>query len=390
MKISGWGAAAAGAGLLLASACGSSSSTKAKASPSPAGPQTFQVQVDANRADLNLPKTEFALAYYPKAVSVHPGDSVTFALNNSGEPHTVALGSLVDAVAVPYSKLTPAQKQGNPPPALQAALKRIPELLPQGPGDAIQAGAQPCYQATGLPPTKDACPVHTGDFTGTEALVGSGWLDPNTPWTLKLSDSAKPGVYSFFCQLHGPDMGGTLTVADKSTTIPTPAEVKATGDAALQADTAKLAPTVSMLASGTAAKAFAGGLSQTFQQGGVAGFGPAKISIPVGGKVTWQVLGPHSIYFNAPADAQQLRVAAPDGSVHINVKAVSPVGGPGAGPKAGLVNGGTWNGVGPHSSGLVISFPPDLYSYRLTFNKAGTYTYICTVHVNMKGTVTVG
>jgi hypothetical protein len=67
-----------------------------------------------------------------------------------------------------------------------------------------------------------------------------------------------------------------------------------------------------------------------------------------------------------------------------------PVGGPGAGEKPGLVKGGTWNGVGPHSSGLIVSFPPELFSYRLTFSKAGTYNYLCSVHVNMKGTVTVG
>jgi plastocyanin len=383
-------AALAVGALLLAAGCGSSSGTKAKASPTPAGPQTYEVQVDANRADLSLPATEFALAYYPKALTVHPGDTVSFGLNNSGEPHTVALGALVDAVAVPYSKLTPAQQQGDPPAALQAALAKVPELLPQGPGDAIQAGAQPCFQATGLPPTKDACPVHTGDFTGTESLVTSGWLDPNAPFTLKIGESAKPGTYNFFCQLHGPDMGGKLTVAAQDTTVPTPAEVKSAGDTALKADTDKLAPAAAMLASGTAKKAFAGVFSQAFQLGGVAAFGPSAIHVPVGGKVTWQVFGPHVIYFNAPADAEQLRVPAPDGSVHFNAKAAAPLGGPGAPDKPGLFNGGSWNGVGQHSSGAIISFPPDLYTYTLTFTKAGTYNYLCTFHESMKGTVTVG
>jgi hypothetical protein len=110
----------------------------------------------------------------------------------------------------------------------------------------------------------------------------------------------------------------------------------------------------------------------------------------VGGKVTWQVFGPHVIYFNAPADAEQLRVPAPDGSVHFNAKAAAPLGGPGAPDKPGLFNGGSWNGVGQHSSGAIISFPPDLYTYTLTFTKAGTYNYLCTFHESMKGTVTVG
>jgi plastocyanin len=384
------GAALAVGALLLAAGCGSSDDNDAKASPTPAGPATYQVQADANRADLNLPATEFVLAYYPKALSVHPGDTVSFGLNNSGEPHTVALGALVDAAAVPYSKLTPAQKEGEPPAALLAAFKKVPDLLPQGPGDAFQAAAQPCYQATGLPPLKNACVVHTGEFTGSEALVSSGWLDANAPFTLKISDAAKAGTYRFYCQLHGPDMGGTLTVAAKDTSIPSPADVRTTGDNELRADTAKLAAAAATLSKATASKALAGAFNPAFEEGAVAAFGPSSVKIPVGGTVTWVINGPHSIFFNAPADAQQLRVAAPDGSVHFNAKAAMPVGGPGAPEKPGLFDGGSWNGVGPHSSGGIISFPPDLFTYKLRFTKAGTYNFICSFHPNMKGSVTVG
>ena len=387
MRVTRSGAVIAVAAMLLAAGCGKSNDDN---KPKASGPQTYTIGVDMNRADLNLPANEAALAYFPKDVSAHPGDTVSFSLNDSGEPHTVALGSLVDAVAVPYAALTPAQKQGDPPAAIQKALAKIPQLLPDGPGDAIQAGAQPCYQATGDPSTKDACAVKTGDFTGTESLVGSGWLDPNAPFTLKISDSAKPGTYNFFCQLHGPDMGGTLTIAPKATAVKTPAEVATEGTAALNADAAQLAKAAASVQAATAGKAVAGAFDQTFQQGQVNAFGPSNITIPVGGSVTWAIFGPHSIFFNAPADAQQVRQAAPDGSVHFNAKAAAPVGGPGAPQKAGLFDGGKWNGVGPHSSGIVLSFPPDLFSYKLTFTKAGTYNYICSVHSNMKGTVTVG
>jgi plastocyanin len=376
--------------LALVAACGSNDNNKASKPTPSAGPSTYAVQVDLNRADLSLPATEFGLAYFPKSLSVHPGDTVSFGVNDSGEPHTVALGALIDAVAVPYAKLTPAQKGGEPPAALQAAFKKVPSLLPDGPGDAIQAGAQPCYQAAGLPPTKDACPVHTGDFTGSEALVSSGWLDPNAPFTLKISDSAKAGTYNYFCQLHGPDMAGTLTVAPKDTTIPSPADAKSTADTELRADTAKLNQAAGSLATATPAKALAGAFSQTFQEGGVAAFGPTDIKVPVGGSVTWTIMGPHVLFFNPPTDAVGLRVAAPDGSVHINQKAEAPVGGPGAPQKPGLFDGGSWDGVGPHSTGAIISFPPDLFRYKLRFTKAGTYNYVCTFHVNMKGTVTVG
>ena len=393
MRSSRVGTIMAGGALLLVAACGGSSdNTAKKATPSPtAGPQTYLEQVDANRADLALPGTEFALAYYPKALSVHPGDTVSFGLNDSGEPHTVALGALVNAAAVAYAALTPAQQESeNPPPAVAAALKKVPDLLPQGPGDAIQAGAQPCYQATGLPSLKAACPVKTGEFTGTESLVSSGWMDANAPFTLKVSDTATPGQYHFYCQLHGPTMGGILTVAPKTTTVLTPDQVKAAGDAAIRADTGKLAAAAAQLTAATASHALAGAFSQTFEQGGVAAFGPKTITVPVGGTVSWKVFGPHSIFFNAPADAQQARQPAPDGAVHLNPKAFAPLGGPGAPEKPGVFDGGSWDGVGPHSSGLILSFPPELFTYKLRFTKAGTYNYLCSVHVNMKGTVTVG
>jgi plastocyanin len=388
MRITRTGAMVAVAAVLLTTGCGSSDDEKD--SDKASGPQTYTLETDLNRADLNLPVNETAYSFYPKALSLHPGDTVSIKLNDSGEPHTLALGTLVDAVSVPYAKLTPAQKQDDPPAAIQAAADKVPDLLPDGPGDAFQAAAQPCYQATGLPPKKDACSVHTGDFTGSEALVSSGWLDPNAPFTLKISDSAKAGTYNFYCQLHGPDMGGTITVADKATTVKTPAEVADEATTELKADAAKLVKAAASVTGASADKAVAGAFDQDFQQGQINGFGPANISIPVGGSVTWTVFGPHSIYFNAPASAQSFRAPAPDGSVHANDKAAAPAGGPGAPEKPGLFDGGTWDGVAAHSSGLILSFPPDLYKYKLTFSKPGTYNYICSIHTNMNRTVTVG
>lgn len=380
--------AVVGAVLLVAS-CSSSKKHNAAPSPTAAGPQTYTLQTDMNRADLNLPATEFALAYFPQALSVHPGDTVSVSDNDSGEPHTVALGSLVDAAAAAAAKLTPAQQQGNPPKAVQALLDKVPSMLPNGPGDAFQVAAQPCYLASGVTHGTGACAVHTGDFTGTESLVTSGWLDPNAPFTLKISANAKPGTYNFYCQVHGPSMHGTLTIAPTTTAIPSPDAVKAAGDAAIAKASSQLGGAVATLHALTSKLAFAGAFSQAYQQGGVAAMGPADIHVAVGGVVTWKIFGPHSIYFNAPAAAQGTRVAAPDGSVHLNAAAFAPVGGPPPPQNPGLDNGGAWNGVGPHSSGFLLSFPPALYTYKLKFTKAGTYTYQCTIHPNMKGTVTV-
>ncbi len=59
-------------------------------------------------------------------------------------------------------------------------------------------------------------------------------------------------------------------------------------------------------------------------------------------------------------------------------------------PPPAIADAGTWDGTGFHSSGLVLSFPPALSGYKLTFTKAGTYSYRCLIHDNMEGTVKVG
>ena len=116
--------------------------------------------------------------------------------------------------------------------------------------------------------------------------------------------------------------------------------------------------------------------------------------------MTWTVLGPHTISFDAPEDANQARVVAPDGSVHINAKAFVPANSPGQPPPPEgeapppgppiLIDGGMWDGEGFISSGIILSFPPQLFQYRLTFATAGTYKFQCLIHPDMEGTVRVG
>ncbi len=171
-----------------------------------ASPQTFAVSVDGHTAEN---KTAF-LGYFPHELSAHPGDTVQFDLADSGEPHTVTFGTLVDSGVAALPTWTDPNTE---PPDLA----KLPLLLPDGPGDANQVAANPCFVASGDPPADatKACPTTDQPaFDGTASFYNSGWLAPDAPFTMTLSPNLKPGTYHYFCLLHREGMMGTLTVVD--------------------------------------------------------------------------------------------------------------------------------------------------------------------------------
>ena len=348
------------------------------------------VNVDGKAPNYN----GFFTAYFPSKLTVHPGDTVQFKLTDTGEPHTVTLGTLTDIGLAAAAKV----KDPNAP---VPELDKLPTLLPQGPGDAVQSAANACFMDSGTPGDA-ACPKRQQpDFNGTQSFYNSGWLGADAPFNLKLAADIKPGTYSYFCLLHRQGMQGSITVVAKSTPAQNASAVKKAGDDEFKKISTDLQPAADQLHKLTADKAQAGNLIEAVQNAGISEFGPKEISIKTGGSVTWLVLGPHTISFNAPEDAKGARVKAPDGSFHINEKAFAPVGGPGqpapppnapppsAGPPI-FVDGGSWDGAGVRSSGIFVSFPPGpLFGYKLSFTKAGTYTYKCLIHDKMEGTIKV-
>lgn len=397
---------------LVTTGCGSSSSTAKSPSPTTqaqTGPKTVNVQIDGKTPAFNASFT----AYFPNAVTVHAGDTVAFKSIYTGEPHTVTLGTLVDA-GIPK-----AVAAGPDAPEEPAELKKIPDLLPQGPGDANQVSAQPCYLASGDPPAGDApCPkAQQPEFDGSQSLYSSGFLADQASFSVKLAKGIKAGTYNYFCTLHRAGMAGKITVVADGQAVPTSDQVTADGKSQLAAKVEKLQPVDAALRTGTLppflpvakpGQLLAGGGSKDVQDAGINEFGPTSVSIPVGGAVTWTVVGPHTISFNAPASAQNVLAQTPDGGVHINMAAVVPAGGPGQPQQSGpppsgpppdpsappppptVVDGGSWDGTGPHSSGIFLSFPPALSAYSLKFTKVGTYNYVCLLHPEMKGSVKVG
>ena len=352
-------------------------------------PQSYSVNVDGKNDTFPIA----AVAYYPKELTAHPGDTVTFTSVFTGEPHTVTFGTLVDA-GLAKSKRT----DHNEPPELA----KIALMIPNGPGDAIQASAQPCYIASGDPPVADACTAaqHTQpDFDGTQSLYNSGFLADGEQFKVKLSANIKPGTYSFFCTLHRAGMTGKITVAAADAKADTPDEVVARGQDELKSLVATLKPAYDDLTKGL----FKPFISESKPGSVVAGsgvkdaaatitaFGPDPVEAKVGDTITWTVVGPHTVTFGANEALRTVIAKAPDGGVHLNPASFAPVGGAGQPPPPPtVIDGGSFDGAGLHSSGFILSTPDQgLFSYKLKFTKAGSYPYVCLIHPNMKGTVNV-
>jgi plastocyanin len=391
----------------LAGAAGLSARTGALRTGSSA--QTFTVNVDgANKA-----ANEDFLAYFPSVVRVHAGDTVVFHEVGNGEPHTATLGTFANDAVAAFEALTPKQQQGQPPASVLQADAKVPSLFPQGPGDAVQVAANPCLGESAVPSTNGLCPEtpRSADFTGREAYYNSGWLNSGAKFTVHLSSSMAPGVYRFLCALHREGMTGRIVVVPASTPVASPAVQYAAGQKRLARLEAQLQravnaerqgkPPIPVTLPGKATVLAGSGQPGISAGAGIAEFGPKVLKVPVGGYVIWYVIGIHSITFASNKTNNDIRAVAPDGTVHINQKAVAPAGGPG---EPGHVSGGsgkgitfkvvaesTWNGRGFHSSGVFgNSFPPLIEGYRIRFTRAGTYNYICTVHDHMKGTIVVG
>lgn len=388
------------------------------ATPERAAPDTrsaksvaYDVQVDATTPAFNLA----TVTYFPNALTAHPGDRIRFTAIDRGEPHTVTLGSIADDAVATYEKLP---KDAPPPDPLPTALLRLPApFAGQLPStmDLRRSAWQPCFLASGDPPTKDACTKEQQkqpDFGG-HTWYNSGFLPGGAVFSVKLAADIKPGTYRYLCMFHGPGMSGTITVVDASEPTPSPDETKAKGADQLKTIVKTLEPVVAKAKATVVPGEVLSGFfaSDHSVPGSVTEFFPKVATVPVGGSLTWRIAF-HTLSFNAPSDAVDLVVTGTDGIYHLNNKAIFPTGWPGtpifvpgldpapgqppptAPPPGGggppppqALDAGVWDGKGFRSSGLV--FAGSDIGYRITFSQPGTYTYRCLIHVDMEGTVKV-
>jgi plastocyanin len=222
-------------------------------------------------------------------------------------------------------------------------------------------------------------------------LNGSGIpLGQPKPYTLKFT---KAGVYVYHCVVH-PGMKARVKVVAKGKPIPSAAQDRRTAARrfAAQVRAAKRQSKLTLPAN-------------TIQGGNDKGdvvqlrFFPRSLHVSVGTSVTFQVKSKpeiHTFSFGPAAYLQQVASAF-----------VTPVPAAG-GPPTLVLNGqvafpsdppptlppydGTAHGNGFFSTGILDTDPatPQPSSAKITFTKAGTYSYICLIHPFMHGQVVVG
>jgi len=362
--------------------------------------EPITIGIDGKSDDVNM----FAFRYFPDKVQAHAGDTLVYESRFTGEPHSITFGTSISEVIelVNSVPLEVQQSDGPPPPEYEETFARVdeifgslPAMLPEGPGDANQISVNPCFIATGDIPTDSTQPCEVREpepFTGTETFFNSGFLPDGETFEMQLADDIEPGSYVGFCILHFIEMTSEIEVVADDVEIADAATVAEQGQEELDAIGAALAEAVAgaestpgTVQSGIGSEATAPTLALA------AVFAPADAAIAVGESVTWNLAGPHTISFNAPESARVLMIQDGEGLWHLSEEAVAPAGYEPPPPPEGepegpppTVDGGTFDGTGFRNSGILFDQP-----FTLVFSSPGSYEYICTIHPEMEGTVSV-
>lgn len=221
-------------------------------SVNPTGPQTWQMTVGASAAN----EAFQALQYYPTAVTIDAGDTLSWTFP-SGEPHTVTF------------------------------LGQNATLAPPGaPTNAVPAG---------------------GTSYDGSAYVSSGFVLGGKTYALAFP---KPGTYKYFCLIH-PGMQGTVTVQAAGSTYPTTQAAISSAAATQEANDLALDPqAVASFPFTPGGPHLAVGISPGLNTGTSVGtvlrfldgdtVDKTSVTIPLGTSVTWTNLSsnePHTVTF---------------------------------------------------------------------------------------------
>ena len=313
-----------------------------------------------------------ALAFFPRAVTIHAGDTVTWQFTGF---HTVTFAG----PRRPYPFITPTGSQ----PA------------------AKDASGAPFWWAGKLPQLVISpltlVPQGAGTISSPSQVASSGLLriitaPPKTPPAAFSLTFTQPGVYHYQCAVH-PGMHGVVIVAPASTGTPSAAsEAAAMKQAVARAvtDAARLERTHS----GRPLHVLVGaGDNATGAE--VTAFFPSKLSVHVGDTVTFvnhDQTDIHTVTFGPESVTGSIEkgFVFPKGHQVL----LSPLGGLPSDPPGGPVQyDGRNHGNGYINSGVLqpqgAPAAAGPKSFAVTFTKPGVYHYECVVHANMDGTIVV-
>lgn len=309
-------------------------------------------------------------AFVPSTVPLHPGDALNFQLRDTGEPHTVALGTLVDAAVEAVERLGPTAEDDEI--AALAQMRAVPAVFPAAAGAGVP---------TLVPDAAEESRDDDG-FDGTEELYSSGVLQEGEPFRIKLADDIAPGAYRFMCLVHRARMTGTVEVRDPDTPRPPVAELRDEADQETEQIASSLEPVVREVATEAdpdSGMVQAGGIPEGTARGSLAAYFPNEVNVGIGDPVRFRVVGRHTISFRPSRDAKEGLVLSDGDGVRLNEDAWLPTP---AGQDA------PWDGEGAWSSG-VLDGTAKAVSYEMRFGAAGTYRFECLIHPVMRGTVSV-
>jgi plastocyanin len=280
--------------------------------------------------------------FYPRTLTIYPGDSVVFTDNETNEPHTVTFAPdpMLRKLEDPRNDAFPKVIKGQ-------------QMLVLNPAKWFPSARGPLVE------TDSGAATH---------LLNCGLIGPaGTPNPQSCTVTfPHVGIYSYDCLLHSgipglPDMDGVIRV------IPRPQPVQHTWT--VWAGTGSSTDTLN-------------------------GFFPSNLTIGVGDRVTWKSSGVHfhTVSFGMDPLKTPLFVPAgkgPNGPILAwNPQLFFP-----SVPKGGIYTGGVANSGVVGLTGNYANLPGQQFltkPFTLTFTKPGVYTYYCLIHGPlMKGTITV-
>lgn len=304
-----------------------------------AAAQTWTVIAGGSTKDFSVVSN----AYYPRALDIAVGDTVTWL--NEGFHNVTFLGG-----------------QAYPPLEVKEGDK------------------------TYLNP-RVAFPVGGNVHDGTQFANSGVPSEYPKPATYSLTFT-KPGRYAYVCTIHGPGMGGTITVAERASSTPAAVLRRARAEqaATIKAGQAAFASLKVERKGAAVTVPLVGDLKRGYS---IFRFTGAPLVVSRGTTVTWTMRDRfeiHTITFTSGQKPPDFIIPEPQSQgppkFLMNPKAAAPT----------MTK--TYDGTGYVNSGLL--FPPGLpgnppTSYSLTFTKSGRYEYWCIVHIpeGMKGTIVV-